>query len=108
MLYFNRSKNILIDHFMVPFRMSATEAKVNFGTVLGKVKAGTPVIVQKNDQPEMVCISIEDYEDFLELKDQDFQKTLKNDKKAMDAGKFGGVDDLYALHRKTITREARQ
>lgn len=93
---------------MVPLRISATEAKVKFGTVLIKVKAGTPVIVQKNNQPEMVCISIEDYEDFLELKDQDFQKALEADKRAIDDGDFGTVEGLYALHRKTITREARR
>lgn len=92
---------------MAPTKVSATKAKLHFGSLMVKVKSGTPVIVEKNESPEMVWISIDDYEDFLELKDSKFQKELSTSKAKMKKGKHGGMDDLYALHRKTIANEAK-
>ena len=91
---------------MAPKTVSATEAKHNFGAVMLRVKEGSPVIIEKNSNPEIVWISIDDYEDFLELKDKSFQKTLVKGKKEIKKGKFGTLDSLYAVHRKTIMRES--
>lgn len=91
---------------MTPLKISATEAKLHFGTFMMKVKEGQPIIVEKNDKPEMVWISIDDYEDFLELKDVNFQKGLEKNFKQMKKGKFGTLDRLYEIHRKTIIGES--
>lgn len=93
---------------MNPVIMSATDAKVKFGGVLNKVKAGTPVIVEKNKEPMIVCISIDDYEDFLEINDKTFQNSIKKGAEEIKNKEFGTLDDLYEIHRKTIAKEARK
>jgi PHD/YefM family antitoxin component YafN of YafNO toxin-antitoxin module len=90
---------------MNPITMSATDAKVQFGKVIVKVKKGQTIIIEKNKKAEMVCISIDDYEDFLEIKDEKFQKNIKKSKIEIEKGGFGTMDDLYAIHRKTIAKE---
>ncbi len=92
---------------MAPVTISATHAKHNFGAMLAKVKEGSPVIIEKNDTPQIVWISIDDYEDFLETKDKKFQKSLEKAKKEMTGGKFGTLNSLYKIHRTTIAREAK-
>ena len=87
--------------------ISATDAKLKFGTLSVFVKKGGQVIIEKNNEPQMAWISIDDYEDFLELKDPVFQKKLKSEKKEMQKGDFGSMDDLYAAHRQTIIKESR-
>ncbi|MBU1019161.1 MAG: type II toxin-antitoxin system Phd/YefM family antitoxin [Patescibacteria group bacterium] len=89
---------------MNPIKLSATQAKLQFGAVLTEVKGGTPIVVEKNGQPEMVCISIDDYEDFLEVRDKKFQEGIDKSKR----GKFSSLDSLYEIHKKTITKEAKQ
>lgn len=89
-----------------PSTVSATKAKHNFGAMMNKVKGGTPIIIEKNNSPEIVWISIDDYEDFLELKDKNFQKTVAVAKKEIKKGNFGTLDSLYKIHRKTIIRES--
>ncbi len=93
---------------MDPLRLTATQAKLQFGAVITKVKNGTPIIVEKNNQPEMVCLSIDDYEDFLEVRDKKFQKGIEKNSKEMSRGQFGTLDNLYEIHRKTISKEAKQ
>lgn len=88
--------------------MSATEAKVKFGKVLVNVKAGRPVVVEKNNEPEMVCISIDDYEDFLEINDDEFQKGIVKAAKEVREGNFGTLDDLYEIHKETIKKESKK
>lgn len=87
--------------------ISATDAKLKFGTLAVFVKNGGQVIVEKNSEPQMAWISIDDYEDFLELKDVDFQKKIIKAKKEIEGGNFGTMNDLYAAHRKTIIKESR-
>lgn len=89
-----------------PSTVSATKAKHNFGAMIAKVKKGTPIIIEKNNNPEVVWISIDDYEDFLELKDKNFQKSIAAAKKEIKKGNFGTLDSLYKIHRKTIIRES--
>lgn len=93
---------------MNPIRLSATQAKLQFGALMVKVKEGTPIVIEKNNKPEVVCISMDDYEDFLELKDQDFQKDLEKGKREIEKGEFRSLDDLYDVHRKTIAKEAKK
>ena len=92
--------------FMAPAVISATKAKHSFGKLMSKVKEGSPLIIEKNDTPQIVWISIDDYEDFLELKDSKFQKSLARSRKEIEKGKSGTLDSLYAIHRKTIEKEA--
>lgn len=92
---------------MAPTMISATKAKLKFGSIMIKVKNGQPVIVEKNNDPQMVWISIDDYEDFLELKDVKFQKGIEKEYQAIKKGKFGTLEKLYTLHKKTIEREAK-
>lgn len=93
---------------MAPLIISATKAKHSFGSMMEKVKNGNPLIIEKNSKPEIVWISLDDYEDFLELKDAKFQKAIEKDFEAMKKGKFGNLDNLHKIHRDTILSEARQ
>lgn len=93
---------------MNPLRLTATQAKLQFGAVISKVQEGITVIVEKNNNPEMVCLSIDDYEDFLEIKDGKFQKGLKKANKEITKGQFGSIDDLYEIHKKTILKESKK
>lgn len=88
--------------------VSATAAKLQFGSLMISVKSGTPVIIEKNAQPEIVWISIDDYEDFLELKDEKFQKSIEKGAKEVKKGKYGTINTLHKIHRKTIAEEAIQ
>lgn len=92
---------------MAPLTISATKAKLQFGKMLMKVKEGNPIVIEKNDQPAIVWISIDDYEDFLELKDTAFQKTITKGYREIKKGKFGTLDELYNLHKKRIAGEAK-
>jgi prevent-host-death family protein len=92
---------------MKTHKLSATQAKLQFGSLLLKVKNGTPVIIEKNNHPEIVCISVDDYEDFLEIKDEKLQKSIEKGKKEIEKGEFYTLDDLYEAHRKTIKKEAK-
>ncbi|MBI5755016.1 type II toxin-antitoxin system prevent-host-death family antitoxin [Candidatus Peregrinibacteria bacterium] len=93
---------------MTPTTLSATKAKLRFGTVMMQVKDGKPVIIEKNNDPQIVWISIDDYEDFLELKDTKFQKGIEKNAHEMKKGKFGTLDTLHSIHQKTIKKEARE
>lgn len=44
-------------------------------------------------------ISIDDYEDFLEIKNEKFQKTIEKSAKEIRAGKTGTLDNLYKIHQ---------
>lgn len=87
--------------------ISATDAKLKFGTLAMFVKKGGQIIIEKNNEPQMAWISIDDYEDFLELKDGGFQKEIQKAKKEIKNGDFGTMEDLYAAHRETIIKESR-
>lgn len=87
--------------------MSASDAKLNFGAVLQKVGKGTPVIVKKNEEPAMVCISMDEYEDYLEINDKAFRKNLEKSKMEMEKGEYCTMDDLYKIHRETMRKEAK-
>lgn len=49
--------------------------------------------------PKVIMISIDDYEDFLEVKDEQFQKTIEKSAKEIKTGKSGTLDDLYKIHQ---------
>lgn len=87
--------------------ISATLAKLQFGSVLSKVKEGNPFIIQKNNKPEVVLISIDDYEDFLELKDKKFQSKIEAGYQEIKKGKAGNMAKLYKIHQATIIKEAK-
>ena len=86
--------------------VTATDAKLQFGALAAKVKKGTPIIVEKNKEIQMVWISIDDYEDFLEVRDSHFQKNLEKECRQMRKGRHGTLDTLYKIHRDTIAKEA--
>lgn len=92
---------------MAPLTVSATKAKLQFGSLMNKVQKGRPVIIEKNDEPAMVWISLDDYEDFLEVNDKKFQKSIEKSYREIKKGKFKTLDDLYATHRKTLENEGK-
>lgn len=81
--------------------ISATQAKLQFGNVLERVKNGEKIIIEKNNIPEVVLIPLDEYEDFLEVKDLKFQTTIKKGLKKIKKGEKGTLDDLYRIHRQT-------
>ena len=87
--------------------ISATLAKLQFGSILAKVKEGNPYIIEKNNKPEVVLISVDDYEDFLELKDKKFQNKIVAGYKEIQKGKAGNMAKLYKIHQATIIKEAK-
>lgn len=90
---------------MNPIKITATDAKVQFGATMEKAKSGRPVIIEKNNTPQVVMISIDDYEDFLEVKNEKSQKNIEKSAKEIKTGKTGTLDNLYKIHRKTIAKE---
>ena len=96
---------------MPPLTVSATQAKLRFGAMMQKVKKGRPVVIQNNKTSDpydaVVMISLDDYEDYLEANNPRIQKEIEQAHKEIKSGKFGTLDDLYAIHRKTIERSSR-
>lgn len=86
--------------------MSATKAKLQFGSLSNKIKAGRPIVIEKNKHPQFVLISLDDYEDYLELEDAEFQGEIETQQLEIKKGNFGSLDDLYAIHQETIRKEA--
>ena len=59
-------------------RISAKEARDNFGDLLGSVRyGGEPVIVEKKGRPFAVVISPEDFERFQEFAREQFFETVR-------------------------------
>ena len=96
---------------MAPLTVSATQAKLQFGAMMRRVKRGRQVIIQNNKTSDpydaVVMISLDDFEDFLEVNNPRIQKEIEKSYREMKKGKYGTLDDLYAIHRKTIERKAR-
>ena len=63
---------------MLTRRISAKEARNNFGDLLGSVRySGDPVIVEKKGRPFAVMISPEDFERFQQLAKEQFFETVR-------------------------------
>src|SRR5919202_6284085 len=63
---------------MVTRRISAKEARDNFGDLLGAVRyGGEPVIVEKKGRPFAVMVSPEDFERFQQLAKEQFFETVR-------------------------------
>ena len=63
---------------MVTKRISAKEARDNFGDLLGSVHyGGQPVIVEKKGRPFAVMISPEDFERFQKIAKEQFFETVR-------------------------------
>ena len=59
-------------------RISAKEARNNFGDLLGSVRySGDPVIVEKKGRPFAVLISPEDFERFQQIAKEQFFETVR-------------------------------
>ena len=97
---------------MVPLTVSATQAKLKFGALMEKVKKGRQVIIENNKTTDpydaVVMISLDDFEDFLEVHNPRIQKEIAESCQEIRNGKFGTLDDLYALHRKKLEQEAKK
>jgi prevent-host-death family protein len=64
-------------------RISAKEARDDFGDLLGSVRyGGQPVIVEKKGKPFAVVISPEDYERYQELARERLFETIREVRKA--------------------------
>lgn len=87
---------------MVTKRISAKEARDNFGDLLGSVHyGGQPVIVEKKGKPFAVMISPEDYERYQELARERLFETIQEVRKANQ-----GVDPDQVLADVTEVVEA--
>lgn len=93
---------------MNSIKMSSTQAKLQFGSLSNKLKAGKSIIVEINNNPQFVLISLDDYEDYLELEDRKFQQDIEKQKQEIPKGNFGNINDLYTIHQETIRKEAEQ
>ena len=87
---------------MLTKRISAKEARDNFGDLLGSVHyGGQPVIVEKKGKPFAVVISPEDFERFQELARERLFETIQEVRKANQ-----GVDPDQVLADVTAAVEA--
>ena len=79
---------------MVTKRISAKEARDNFGDLLGSVRyGGQPVIVEKKGKPFAVVISPEDFERFQEIAREQFFETVRE---IQQANKDADPDEVLA------------
>jgi prevent-host-death family protein len=63
---------------MLTRRISAKDARNNFGDLLGQVRySGEPVIVEKQGRPFAVLISPEDFERFQTIAKEQFFETVR-------------------------------
>ena len=68
-------------------RVTATEARVHLGEMIRAVtERGQDVIVEKSGQPQVVMISVEDYDEFRRLRPKPQRKNW--------------AEDMMELHRK--------
>jgi len=87
---------------MVTRRISAKEARDNFGDLLGSVHyGGQPVIVEKKGKPFAVVISPEDFEELQALARKRLFETIQEVRKANE-----GVDPDQVLADVTQAVEA--
>ena len=88
--------------------VTSTQAKTRFGEYLEKIqKKDQTFVISKNGVKVGAMIPIDDYEDYLEVKDEKFENGLKKTKKDMEKGEKFGIEVLYEAHKKKIKEEAK-
>jgi prevent-host-death family protein len=94
--------------FKVPRTVNAKRARNNLGEILDTVSYGhQPYLITKLDRPAVIMLSVEDYEDLLDMVDTmseqlnpSFQKSLGEAREEYLAGQVGTTDDIKKiLHR---------
>jgi len=80
--------------------------------MMKKVRRGRRVIIKDNRTSDpydsVVMISLDEFEDFFEVRNPRIQKEIQDSYEEIKSGKFGTLDDLYALHRKKLEQEAKK
>ena len=87
----------------------AFEAKTHFGQLLDEVDSrGSRFLVKRRGKPVAVIMGIEEFEDMLEVAEEEadpaFQVSLKKAKKEYELGETITLNDLRRLHAEAKTR----
>lgn len=79
-----------------------TEARVNLGAVVKRVHLkGEYFILEKDGIPVAGLLSVDELEDYLELRDPKVNKQITQSKKDYDAGRTGSAHALLAELKNT-------
>jgi len=84
----------------------AFEAKTHFGQLLDEVdRRGIRFLVQRRGKPVAVIMGIEEFEDLLEIAeeetDKEFQKSLEKSRREYELGEIITLEGLRKIHRET-------
>ena len=91
--------------FKIPKTTTAKKVRYQLGEIINKVSYGhQPMVVTRNDKPEMVLLGAEDYEGMIDLMDTmaeelnpKFRKALKKARQEYERGKVGTAEDIKKI-----------
>lgn len=86
-----------------------TEARIRLGTLLKRVHLNKEyVILQKDGIPIAGLMDIDEFEDYLELRDPEVQEDIRKSNQEYLAGKGRPIEDFIAELRKEAQRKTRR
>ncbi len=85
-----------------PKTINAFTARTHFGQVIKLVVQGGRFIVTKKGRPQMVLLSVDDFEDLLEIaaerQDKELQRALKESARQYKRGEVSSLDALRTIY----------
>jgi len=89
----------------MPKTIDAFTTRTHLGQVMKLVVQGERFIVTKKGKPQMVLMSVDDFEDLLEVaaerQDKEFQKALKESARQYKRGEISSLDALRTIYAGT-------
>ena len=74
-----------------------TKARINLGAIVKQVRTNKDYIVlEKDGIPVAALMDIDEFEDYLELRDPEVKKHIEKSRKEYEAGKHRSADKLLA------------
>ncbi|KKR46140.1 MAG: hypothetical protein UT90_C0016G0019 [Parcubacteria group bacterium GW2011_GWA1_40_21] len=75
--------------------MPITKARINLGSIIKKVRLNKEYyVLEKDGYPVAGIMDIDEFEDYLETKNENLNKQIKRSFKEFKAGKTGPIDKL--------------
>jgi len=85
----------------MPKTIDAFTTRTHLGQVIKRVTEGERFIVTKKGKPQMVLLSVDDFEDLLEIvaerQDKELQKALRESARQYKRGEVSSLDALQTI-----------
>jgi len=89
----------------MPKTIDAFTTRTHLGQVIKRVTEGERFIVTKKGKPQMVLLSVDDFEDLLEIvaerQDKELQKALRESARQYKRGEVSSLDALQTIYAST-------